>query len=588
MDNNSFNRFIKNFFTIIEKYNQIYQELININSNKNKIAYIPMADLYASFTSYFIKNPEKVMQVQSEIFNEHIRITKNVTDKFSGKDVKAIFDSKDHKDKRFADILWEENPIYNYIKQAYFMLAEQTYKIMYDLKIDDQKKLRKMEFLINQLIMALSPSNFILTNPTVLKKTIETQGDNLIKGLDNLLNDLARTQNILDIATTNLNHFELGKNIATTEGNVIYQNQLMQLIEYRPLTKNNFEIPLLIIPPWINKYYVFDLKEESSIIKWLLQQGYKVFIISWVNPDASLSHKNFEHYMLEGPVEAIKVIKKHSNVKQINLMGYCIGGTLVTCTLAYLKQIKELSSISSVTLLTTPIDFEECGDLSIFIDEDNISKVEEVTTNEGYLDGKSMRATFNMLRPNDMIWSNYINNYLLGDEPFPFDILYWNSDSTRLPHSMHSFFIRNMYLNNLLKIPGGITLAGERIDISKLEKPIYILSTIDDHIVPWKSSYKNIKLLNNKNIRFVLSGSGHVAGVINHPHKNKYNFWVNNNLVESADEWLDSSEKQEGSWWHDWHQWKKDYSGEEKSILENKNTEYKAIEQAPGSYVMVK
>jgi polyhydroxyalkanoate synthase len=359
----------------------------------------------------------------------------------------------------------------------------------------------------------------------------------------------------------------------------------MQLIRYTPTTQKTYSIPLLIVPPWINKYYILDLTEQDSFVKWILAQGYEVFLISWVNPSAKLRTKSFDNYMLEGPIEAINFIKKTTNVKHINLLGYCLGGTLSCITQAYLSS-KGDASIKSATLLATLLDFKDAGDILVFIDKAQLEKIEAKMSKDGYYDGNYMNATFSLLRSNDMIWSFFVNNYLLGKEPAPFDILYWNADSTRLPTKMHSFYLRNMYLENKLSTPNKLKMADTPIDLGKIKIPCYFLSASDDHIAPWKATFKAKQLLNGK-IRFVLSGSGHVAGVVNPPNKNKYQYWINENTENtSSTEWFRNTTKHEGSWWPDWGNWLKEHAGElTKPTFPLK--EYH-IEEAPGSYVLVK
>lgn len=376
--------------------------------------------------------------------------------------------------------------------------------------------------------------------------------------------------------------FEVGKNIATTAGKVIFQNELMQLIQYTPTTKTVFETPLLIVPPWINKYYILDLREENSFIKWAVEQGHTVFIISWKNPDETYADTKFEDYMLKGLLTALDKVKAETGVKDANTIGYCVGGTMLAATNAYLAS-KRRKPIKTSTYFTTLIDFEEPGDLGIFISEDQLNSLDANMAKDGYLDGAAMASAFNMLRANDLIWPFFINNYLLGKEPTAFDLLYWNSDSTRMPATAHSYYLRNCYLNNMLCKPGGIELDGTAIDLTKIKVPTYFISTRDDHIAPWKSTYEGARLMSGPT-RFVLGGSGHIAGIINPPAKNKYNYWTNDEIDVDSDNWLDNAKSNPGSWWPDWQKWVKTKSGK-KIPARQPGENLKAIEDAPGSYV---
>jgi polyhydroxyalkanoate synthase len=386
---------------------------------------------------------------------------------------------------------------------------------------------------------------------------------------------------------SDLKAFKLGQNIATTPGKVIFQNDLMQLLQYQPSTEQVHLKPLLVVPPWINKYYILDLSPANSFIKWAVDQGHTVFLISWVNPDERLAHKIFDDYLLEGPLTALDVIEKITGQREVNAVGYCLGGTLLAITVAYLAAKKD-DRILSGTYFTTMLDFSEPGELGIFLDEEQISLLEEKMKEKGYLDGSSMATTFNMLRANDLIWSFYVNNYLLGNEATAFDLLYWNSDSTRMPAKMHSFYLRNMYQQNLLIQPNGISLNGQGIDLSLINTPGYFVSTQEDHIAPWKSTYKGIHLLSSP-VKFILGGSGHIAGIINPPVKNKYFYYTNNKAktTKNPDSWLSGAKTMQGSWWNDWAKWISGYAGEKIPARIPGTGLYPALEDAPGSYVKV-
>jgi polyhydroxyalkanoate synthase len=384
---------------------------------------------------------------------------------------------------------------------------------------------------------------------------------------------------------TDMNHFKVGENIALSKGSVVFKNDLIELIQYSPTTEKVFQKPMLIVPPWINKYYVFDLSPEKSMVQWLLDQGRTVFIISWVNPDVSHRYKTIEDYILEGPKAAIEAIQKITNVENVDAMGYCLGGTLLVCLTAYLSAINR-HDISSLTLLTTLTDFSDAGDLTAFASEEYVQKIEKLMSDKGYLSGKIMARTFNLLRPSELVWSCVVNNYYMGKDPVPFDFLYWNSDNTNMPEAMHSNLLRFLYQENRLTKSGKYKVGGEGIDLSTIEIPIYMMSTQDDHIAPWKATYAGVSLMNNAKLQFVLGGSGHVAGVINPPAKEKYGYWLNKNLNLPADEWQSKAEECKGSWWTHWHQWLSDLDGVKIVARSVGSEEYPALYEAPGEYVL--
>lgn len=517
-----------------------------------------------------------------QLFNDYLRLCHYTALKSIGLEPEPVI-SPTKTDRRFFDESWNEYAAFDYIKQFYLLAS----KFILDTSIEnehiDEKLSRQIDFYTKQWLDALSPTNFVATNPTVIKETIESNGENLINGAKAMYEDFMRGkgQRLLT-RMTDYSSFEVGKNIATTAGKVIFQNELMQLIQYTPTTKTVFETPLLIVPPWINKYYILDLREENSFIKWAVDQGHTVFIISWKNPDESYADIKFEDYMLKGILTALDNIKTETDIARINTIGYCIGGTLLAATNAYLAT-KRTKPIKTSTYFTTMLDFEEPGDLGVFIDELQLDKLDADMEKDGYLDGSTMATVFNMLRANDLIWPFFINNYLLGKGPTAFDLLYWNSDSTRLPVKTHSFYLRKCYLHNLLREPGGITLDGTPIDLTKIKTPNYFISTREDHITPWKSNYAGAKLMSGPT-HFVLGGSGHIAGIINPPNKNKYQYWTNDTIVDDADAWLDNAKQHDGSWWPDWQKWIKPHAGK-KIPARSPGTKLKALEDAPGSYV---
>ncbi len=488
------------------------------------------------------------------------------------------------KDKRFKHPEWSENAVFNFVKDSYLVVAESILSAIRDVKGMDEASARKVDFYTRQFVDALSPSNFVATNPEVLTATLASGGQNLLHGLENLLADLERGNGRLAITMTDMKAFRLGENIATTPGKIVYQNELMQLIQYTPSTREVRRRPLLIVPPWINKFYVLDLQPKNSFIKWAVDQGHTVFAISWVNPDEKLAAKGFENYMLEGPLAALDAIESATGERSVNAIGYCLGGTLLASTAAY-SAAKGDDRITSATYFATLVDFTEVGDMAVFIDEEQLASLERRMRERGYLEAQDMATAFNMLRANDLIWSFVVSNYLLGKEHIPVDLLFWNSDSTRMPAAMHSFYLRKMYQQNLLAKPGGITLADTPIDLSKVRTPTFILATREDHIAPWKSTYAATRLYSGP-IKFVLSDAGHMAGVIS-PPGTKYGHWANDELPSSPDEWFGGATPNQGSWWPVWDEWITQLDSGRVPAREPGGGKLTIIEDAPGSYVRV-
>jgi polyhydroxyalkanoate synthase subunit PhaC len=533
-----------------------------------------------------LADPVRLAEAQVKLWQDYMALWQNTMLRFMGQDAPPVIEPREG-DRRFRHEDWQQSFLYDYIKQSYLIAAKHLHQTLANVQGMDDKTAKKVDFYTRQYIDALSPSNFALTNPEVLRETVASGGQNLVKGLDNLLEDLARgSGGELQVKMTDTEAFRLGENIAVTPGKVVFQNELLQLIQYEPLTEQVYARPLLIIPPWINKYYILDLREKNSFIRWALEQGHTVFVISWVNPDERLADKTFEDYLVEGALAALDAVARATGEPDANVIGYCLGGTLLACALAYLAAKKE-KRVHSATFFVSMIDFADPGELEVFIDEDQLAALEARMAKRGYLEGSEMATTFNMLRANDLIWSFVINNYLLGKDPFPFDLLYWNSDSTRMPAAMHGFYLRNMYLKNLLQKPGGLTLAGVPVDVTQVSVPAYFISTIDDHIAPWKSTYAGGKLLKGP-VRFVLGGSGHIAGIINPPAANKYCYWTNETLPDSPDEWLKSAAQLPGSWWADWGQWIAKHGGKKVPARTPGKGKLKAIEAAPGSYARMR
>ena len=489
------------------------------------------------------------------------------------------------KDKRFKHPEWSENAIFSFVKDSYLVAAKSILSAVREVKGMDDATARKVDFYTRQFVDALSPSNFVTTNPEVLTATLESGGQNLLRGLENLLADLERGNGRLAITMTDLKAFRPGENIAKTPGKIVYQNELMQLIQYTPSTRDVRRRPLLMVPPWINKFYVLDLRPKNSFIKWAVDRGHTVFAISWVNPDEKLAEKGFENYMLEGPLAALDAIGSATGEHNVNAIGYCLGGTLLASTAAY-SVAKGDDRIASATYFATLVDFTEVGDMAVFIDEGQLASLERRMRKRGYLEARDMAAAFNMLRANDLIWSFVVSKYLLGKEQIPVDLLFWNSNSTRMPAAMHSFYLRKMYQQNLLAKPGGITLAGAPIDLSKIRTPTFILATREDHIAPWKSTYAATRLYSGP-IKFVLTDAGHMAGVIS-PPGSKYGHWTNDNLPLSPDEWFAGATPHQGSWWPVWDEWVTQLDPGRVPAREPGGGKLTIIEDAPGSYVRVR
>ena len=644
-----------------------------------------ISQAYQDLWQQMLADPKRLIEAQVSLWQDYAKLWENTARRMAGEEVEPIV-APASGDRRFKDDAWTENPLYDHIKQSYLLASKFMLSTVRETEGLDAHTAHKVDFYTRQFIDALAPTNFAATNPEVARRTVETGGENLVQGLSNMLEDLERGQGELRIRMTDLDKFKLGENVAVTPGKVVFENDLMQLLQYVPATETVRRRPLLIIPPWINKYYILDLRPKNSFIKWCVEQGHTVFVISWVNPDERLADKSMDDYLLEGPIAALDAIEQAVGERRVNAIGYCLGGTLLAATLAYLKaretaepddagestgtgpaaetaadateavesgdaaqsaegatpettgeavipaepaggvdvaetgqttRVAETSPaagnvgdaagqaageeakaapasrdaggrrvIESATFFTTMVDFEEPGELGVFIDDEQLALIEESMKEKGYFDGAKMAEAFNLLRANDLIWSFVINNYLMGKDPFPFDLLYWNSDSTRMPRAMHTSYLRNMYRHNRLREPGGITLDGVPIDLSTVDVPVYILSTREDHIAPWRSTYAATGLYRGP-IRFVLAMSGHIAGVVNPPSANKYGYYTGE-LAPTPDAWLDAATAHECSWWPDWNAWIGDHDGGEVPAREPGAGALPVIEDAPGRYVKVR
>jgi polyhydroxyalkanoate synthase len=546
---------------------------------------------FMEMTAKLMSNPGRLMQAQIGFWQDYMTLWQNTARRMIGAtepDAKPVI-APDPKDKRFRDDAWKENEVFDFIKQSYLLSARFVQDVVGQAEGLDRKTAQKVDFYSRQFIDAMSPANFLMTNPEVLRKTAETGGENLIRGLNNLLGDLERGKGKLAIKMTDMDAFKVGENIGVSPGKVVFQNDLMQLIQYNPATEHVLKRPLLIIPPWINKFYILDLRPKNSLVRWAVSQGHTVFMISWVNPDETMAQKGFEDYMHEGVLAALAAIEQATGEREVNAIGYCLGGTLLASTLPWMKHHGD-DRIKTATFFVTMTDFAESGELGVFIDEEQLAQLEAKMDREGVLQGADMAQTFSMLRANDLIWSFVVNNYLLGNEPFQFDLLYWNSDATRMPARMHSYYLRNMYHSNKLA-KGELELAGERIDLGTIDIPAYFISTREDHIAPWRSTYRGTQLLGtpeHRNTRFVLAASGHIAGIVNPPNGGKYNHWVNDSLPPTPEEWFAGAQEMSGSWWPDWHRWVSGFASETVPARMPGEGALPAIEDAPGSYVRVK
>ncbi len=483
-------------------------------------------------------------------------------------------------DKRFSNPLWEQVPYFSFLKENYFLYADLMKDVVDELHELDEKTKVKINFYMRQMIEALSPTNYAATNPDVIQVTIESGGENLKRGFDNFKNDLTRGH----IQMTDMSAFEVGKDLATTPGTVVFQNSILQLIHYKPQTEHVFEHPLLVIPAWINKFYVFDLRPENSFVQWALSKGMQVFMVSWVNPGKKNKHHTFTDYVLDGLYKAVRETLKRSGAKKINAFGYCAGGIILNSLIAYLNAHKIESPFSSLTTLAAPMDTSKGGDLLAYICEGQMKVLEDSLDDLGIIPGNALLHSFNLLKPKDLMWQYAVNNYLLGKDPPAFDMLYWNCDSMNLPGKMHTQYLRNVFLDNKMLKKGAMRVAGTPIDLASIETPTFVVGALRDHIVPWESVFPFARTIQSKNKEFLLTGSGHVAGIVNHPSLHKYQYWVNKSLPETATMWKSDAEEHPGSWWEYWHAWMKPYLGKE--IVAPKFTQM--LEPAPGSYVMQK
>jgi polyhydroxyalkanoate synthase len=534
---------------------------------------------------YWMADPQRAVQMRASLGQSYLDLWASAAKRMAGEDAPPVA-KPDPRDKRFSDPEWSSNQFFDFMKQGYLLSADWANRLVRDAEGLDPHERHKAAFYMRQITNAVAPSNFLLTNPELLRTTFASNAENLVDGMRMLAEDIEAGGGSLKIRQSDSSMFEVGRNLGVTPGKVIYQNDLMQLIQYTPTTPDVLKRPLLIVPPWINKFYILDLTPEKSFIKWCVSQGLTVFVISWVNPDARLQHKDLADYMHEGPLEALDVIKRITGEDEVTAIGYCVGGTLLAIALAYMAA-RDDHRIGSATFFAAQTDFTHAGDLKVFVDDDQIATLEKHMHDRGYLEGKSMATAFNLLRSNDLIWPYVINNYLKGKAPFPFDLLYWNSDATRMPAANHSQYLRGCYLENRLAT-GKMDIEGTTLDLRKVKAPIYNLATREDHIAPPRSVLLGSSLFGGP-VKYVLAGSGHIAGVINPPARAKYQYWTGPRPQgDDVDKWLKQATEHPGSWWPDWIEWIKAQSPALVPAREPGGGVLPPLEDSPGSYVKVR
>lgn len=524
-------------------------------------------------------DPQQITELQKRLFNQQMELWQSVLGKGQGKP--AEFEVKPEAgDRRFSAPEWHESPFYDYLHQAYLLNANYVRELVELAPAEDEKSKNRLRFIARQLIDALAPSNFAATNPEFVKQALETKGQSITEGINNLIKDFEKGR----ISMTDESVFSIGRNLAVTEGAVVLENEVMQLIQYVPLTPKVGARPLVVVPPCINKFYIMDLQPENSLVRFMVEQGNTVFLVSWRNPKEEHGHLTWDDYVEQGAIAALQAARSICRTSQVNALGFCVGGTILTAALAVLKARGE-DVAASLTLLTTLLDFSDTGEIGLFIDEAGLAAREATIGKGGVLPARDLQNTFSFLRANDLVWNYVTNNYLKGQKPTAFDLLYWNSDSTNLPGPFACWYMRNLYHDNSLRIPGKLEMCGVRVDLGRLDMPVYILAAREDHIVPWHSAYQSTRLLGGEK-RFVLGASGHIAGVVNPAAKNKRSYWVNPDLKVDADAWLTMAEEKPGSWWTDWAAWLKPYAGKERAPRSKLGSStYAPMEPAPGRYV---
>lgn len=578
------------------KSQEVVREFFVKNSDALKVASgqksadpLNVGESFQEMLGALAADPGTVMQRQFNLWGDYAKLMAAMSRKMAGEDVKPAIEPEPG-DKRFSHAAWRDNPMLDFVKQSYLTYAKWLKGTVHQLEGMDEHEKKKAEFYTQQFIDAIAPTNFPVLNPEVVEATIESKGENILKGMKNLLDDLDRGDGSLSIRQADLEHFKLGVNVATTPGKVVYQNEIMQLIQYNPTTEEVALRPLLIFPPWINKFYILDLQPANSFIRWMVEQGRTVFVVSWVNPGPELRHKTFEDYIKQGCFEALGAVKKATGEEEVDAIGYCIGGTMLSTALALMAKRGD-RRIRSATFFTAQADFKESGDLLLFVDDEQLDAIEkQMDAAGGVLEGRAMATTFNMLRSNDLIWSFVIDNYMKGKDPAKFDLLYWNSDATRMPKNVHLFYLREFYQHNRLA-KGDMVIDGERLDLGDVDIPIFMQAGETDHIAPFNSVYRTARLFASKDhsdVTYMLAGSGHIAGVVNHPGKMKYHHSTNEALPASVDDWKRGAVRHPGSWWPYWMEWLNKVSPGKTPARWPGDGDLAALEDAPGSYVKVK
>jgi len=580
--------FNRNMLRLVEEGGKVLSGFLErSNGNAGPISLASEATeatkLFTEIAQHWITDPGKIAETQGALMRDYMELAGATAQRMLGAAVPPVAEPEPG-DNRFKDPEWSRNPYFDFWKQAYLITTRWLDDVLDKTDGLDDRTRQRAEFYLKQLGSALSPSNFPMTNPEVLRETFASSGKNLVAGMANLVHDMERSGNLLNISQTDVEAFEVGRNVATAPGKVVFQNEILQLIQYAPSTDAVHERPLLIVPPWINKFYILDLGPQKSFIRFMVGKGFTVFIVSWVNPDERLKDKSFEDYMTEGILAATDAVKRETGVDKINVIGYCVGGTLLGTTLAYLAARGE-EPFASATFFAAQVDFTKAGDLMLFIDDTQLKALEEMMAERGFLDGARMATVFNMLRPKDLIWPYIVNNYMLGKKPIPFDLLFWNQDSTRMTPANHNFYLREFYHENKLA-RGQMSIGGVKLDLGKVKLPIYELCAKEDHIAPARSVFIGSRLFGGP-VTYVLAGSGHIAGVINPPDRPKYQYWTNAKKTATLEAWLDSAEEHPGSWWPHYAEWLAKYSGS-KVPARTPGAGLGVIEDAPGSYVKAK
>ncbi len=562
-------------------WKEVEQSKAAVNSPLNKAMQEVNLEDSLKFFEQAANQPAALLKVQTQWWEQQLQIWQKVV--LESK-IQSIMEAEKG-DKRFSHEAWQQDPFFNFIKQSYLLFSKTYLDTINAIEGLDEKAKERILFFSRQMINALSPSNFIATNPELLRLTLEKNGENLIAGLEQLKEDVASSADILKIRMTNNNAFRLGEDVANTPGEGVFKNEVFELIQYKPLTEQVAVTPLLIVPPFINKYYILDLREKNSMVRWLVEQGHSVFMISWRKPGAAQAQLNFEDYVLEGVVKAVNAIESITGQEQINAAGYCIGGTVLATTIAYYAAKRMKKRIKTASFFTTLLDFSQPGEVGAYINDTIIRAIELQNNAKGYMDGRSLSVTFSLLRENSLYWNYYVDNYLKGQSPGDFDLLYWNSDSTNVAGACHNFLLRELYLENKLVQDKGVKVGGVWIDLDKIKVPSYFISTKEDHIALWQGTYRGA-LRTGGNKTFVLGESGHIAGIVNHPDKRKYGYWVNDTLDDSAEDWLETAQHREGSWWVHWNEWLNGFAdGSKVEPYPLGNADYPVLYSAPGEYV---